>query len=370
MNKYCNLLNSASEELGISRGASESQEQWKARIIYSILGRIAYASLFDSYEEYNEDAYDSEPVSVIHLKHRVQDVFECYLEMYPEISLSIALSGRSLSNLIYDLLLKTGHIYHEPYRVCASAPSCAIESRIRFERGMPLSRHLYLSGLGTYSLEDTISAFTTCMISSTCEMFGLIKNTLSVQWNTIISRARWQKADIAGRMEFLDENNSTYYDNWSLNSPKHYSEISLSRIRMTGFDIFYLYKSLGNELIISQLPDWMIYDPQYQINQTHSYTPPLYRNVICYCLSSHGMLKPFRYYLDGSIVYLSIPPIISLPELYFVSLYSWPLDFSKALGGLRILNIQVFEAIRTTLEKIGFAFVEVSHDVIRSKLHS
>lgn len=67
---------------------------------------MAYASLFDTYEEYNDDASSDEPVSIIHLKRRVQDLYDCYVEMYPEISLTISIPGTLLSNLIYDILLK------------------------------------------------------------------------------------------------------------------------------------------------------------------------------------------------------------------------------------------------------------------------
>ena len=38
MNQYSNLLHSISNELGILRGDHESQDRWKSRTIYSVLG--------------------------------------------------------------------------------------------------------------------------------------------------------------------------------------------------------------------------------------------------------------------------------------------------------------------------------------------
>ena len=64
MKKYDSLLCRISDEMNILQGASESQDSWKARVIYSALGHMAIASLHDIQE-------DGSPVSITHFKRRV-----------------------------------------------------------------------------------------------------------------------------------------------------------------------------------------------------------------------------------------------------------------------------------------------------------
>ncbi len=64
MKQYTGLLRNIASELNISRGSTESEDSWKARVIYSVLGRMAYASLWDVTE-------DLQPVSIAHVKKRI-----------------------------------------------------------------------------------------------------------------------------------------------------------------------------------------------------------------------------------------------------------------------------------------------------------
>ena len=54
MKKYNGLLAEIAREFHIEQGEAESMERWKARIVYSLLGRMAYASLYDHLEENEE----------------------------------------------------------------------------------------------------------------------------------------------------------------------------------------------------------------------------------------------------------------------------------------------------------------------------
>ena len=66
MNKYHGLLEKIAGELHIECGEKESIENWKARIVYSLLGRMAYASLIDRLEEDEIAVESNEPVSITH----------------------------------------------------------------------------------------------------------------------------------------------------------------------------------------------------------------------------------------------------------------------------------------------------------------
>ena len=47
MNKYARLLTAIAEEFRIRQGKNESEIDFKVRIIYSALSRLAYARLWD-----------------------------------------------------------------------------------------------------------------------------------------------------------------------------------------------------------------------------------------------------------------------------------------------------------------------------------
>ena len=312
---------------------------------------MAYASLFDSYEEFQENIQNNESVSVTHLKRRIRRVFDSYLDMYPEIRLSVSVTGKEFSDGIYDIFLKTGCIYHEPFRIRASAPCCATERSIRFERGMPLNRYQYISGLGAYTEVGKMPAFAGCLSPSVSDMFGLPSDTLLEQWNALVSTARWQRLEDINGVQYLRENPPFQFGYW-INVPDIQSgEISVCRTGQPGNYTFYLYQARDKKIMVSSLPESFVIDPHFGATT--------YRIANC-SLAAHHCLPATTYQKDGSIVKLFIQYILPPPELYFLKLYSWPLEFSKTFGDFRrVVSVSVFEAIKSALESIGYTFVEV-----------
>ena len=50
MNKYDNLMIKIGTEFNIKKGKTENINDYKVRLIYSVLGRMAVASLLDDYD--------------------------------------------------------------------------------------------------------------------------------------------------------------------------------------------------------------------------------------------------------------------------------------------------------------------------------
>ena len=57
MNKYNGLLSAVAQKYNIRRALQEAENDWKTRLIYSVCGMMAYASLWDETED--------EPVSIV-----------------------------------------------------------------------------------------------------------------------------------------------------------------------------------------------------------------------------------------------------------------------------------------------------------------
>ena len=71
MKEYTQLLFNIAEKYHILRGKTESEAEWKTRIIYTICGLMGYVSLWDELSE--------EPISITHLKRRICAIENRYL---------------------------------------------------------------------------------------------------------------------------------------------------------------------------------------------------------------------------------------------------------------------------------------------------
>lgn len=98
MDKYNRLLATVATKYHIHKGRQEAETDWKTRLVYSICGMMAYASLWDEVDE--------EPISIVHLKRRVGRMFTNYKFMYPELSKTLPQTSEELENEIVELLCK------------------------------------------------------------------------------------------------------------------------------------------------------------------------------------------------------------------------------------------------------------------------
>jgi len=347
MNQYYGLLHAIAKEFHIKQGKTESDEQWKARTIYSLLGRMAYASLMDHWEEQDDAPECSEIVSVIHFKQRIRTILSCYLELYPEIHPCFADETGTLCDEIYDIFLKSGCIYHTPYRICSAAPCCARHGNLRFERGMPLNRKQYISGLGAYLPAST----TECMgkvYSSIREMFGLQADTLSEAWQAWTDAADWRPLPATEEMEYLFH--GSFAKQWK-NTPEKDDVISVARLGGPEGYLYYLYQIKNGQLMGSQLPNWQVNDSFYE--------KKAYLCVTNACLNSLSRLPAIKFRADGPVVYIHFGYLPPPAELYWLKLYSWPVSFNRFPSDFRrVFCRDVFHAIKEVMEQSGYQFAE------------
>jgi len=358
MNKYHELMRTIAGEYHIERGEQESHERWKARTVYSLLGRMACASLSDSLEEdelisLEKDEMTAESggsVSITHFKRRIESTLKHYLSLYPEISTLFPtdLSERKrMYKDIYETFVKSGCVYHKSNEIKAAAPCTAAQDSIWFERGMPLDRHQYISGLGAY-LPIGLGHGKGQVYPSVREMFCLLESTLSEFWADLVSTADWHPLQAGADMEYLPHHSPYYH--WR-NVPLKDCLISVSRIGQPGSYLYYLYQIRDGQLLGSQLPQWLVNDPFYD--------GTAYRIVTNACLAANFQLPTIQYKMDGPIVQVTFKYLPSPAELFWIKLYSWPTFFLHFPGNFRrIFSLEVFKAIKPVLEQIGYQFTE------------
>lgn len=334
MNKYNHLLGTVAEELNICHGNTESETEWKKRVIYSLLGRTATAALWDTPE-------DLQPVSITHFKRRIGAVLQSCMEMYPEAQAAFQNSDDDLSNEIYDIFLNTGNLYYTPYRIAPPMFSMARAEKVDFTRGAPLGSAQFVSGVGCYrSAGEQISADL-----SVAEMFQLQDSSLQKLWQQLITTARWQPITTGSDTEYLRMCPPFKYGYW-MTSPDRSYTISLARVGEPGQRLYYLVRFENEKTLGSQLPQWRVEKNQYLA-------------VANACLASAGTLPTDEYRVDGAIVHLRLNYLLPPAELNLLKLYSWPNSYLNLPHNFnRSFSTSVFFALKAILEPLGYQFTE------------
>ena len=336
MNKYKNFLNHIAEDFHIIQGRTENAENFKARIIYSAICRLSYASLWDNSTE--------STISVRHFKDKIDELLKIYLELYPEVKIS-----ENLSAEIYDLYLKTGNFYHKAHRISAPIFSVSEQKNILFMRGITPKQQIFMSGAGFYLPEAYWSPSDKLKFKNLAEMFALHNKTLLDFWREIIYSQNWKESNLPNESEFLRMSPPFNKGYWQKN-PIYDGRISLARNGQFEPQNYYLYRFENNKFFCSQLPEWRVYEDFYG---------KVYRQIACACLSTYKILPSIKFQIDGAVVQAKFEYLPPPAELYLLLLYSWaqnpeilPNNFN------RNFDVEVFFAIKEVLEKMGYEFVE------------
>ncbi len=337
MNKYNGLLSEVAQKYHIQKGKLESENDWKTRLVYSICGMMAYASLWDDSEE--------EPISIVHLKSKVGDKLSNYRSMYPELDGSLPYMSEELGDEIANLFLSSGVVYHRPNRIAPSVRREKTFDNICFQRGIALDSISCVSGIGFYSIQSGSSNPEDIQM-----MFGLEHESLLSLWKSTVSAAIWKtNALLEQNTEYL-RLKAPFSQGYWVSNPDTSGRVSILRTGMKGSQLYYIYRYTGSALDVSPLPLWKV----------ESYN---YRTLANACLSSYGALPTIEYSEDGVLIHLQMNYLLPPRELEFLKLYSWP-EVCKSLpcNFRRTLSKEAFNAIKSILSGEGYEFKEGCSD--------
>lgn len=333
MNRENDLISIMAGRYQIERGTTEPVEQWQMRVIYSVLGQMAYASLWDKTE-------DDQPISVVHFKSRMKDLLESYCGIFNGLRKLFGYNYENLLEEIYNVQLEGGKIYHSAYRLAPASYSASAVDDVLFARGMAPDEQQFVSGQGTYLLSSDFQESIPLL-----EMFQLPDQTLTETWRYLVKTAKWNQFCPNDTTEFLRTDPPFKYGYWQREKPVA-QEVTLIRMGMNGNRFYYLYQEKGGQAFVSQLPVWMTEDH-------------FYRRVSNALLSAKQSLPTATYHEDGAIVMLRLQYLPAVEELNLIKLYSWPTSCIELPHDFnRIFAKDVFYAIKKTLEAIGYQFVK------------
>lgn len=251
MNRQNNLIPIMARRYRIERGTTEPVEQWQMRVIYSVLGQMADASLWDKTE-------DDQPISVVHFKSRMKDLLESYCGIFNGLRKLFGYDYEKLLEEIYNVQLEGGKIYHSAYRLSPASYSAAVVDDVLFARGMAPDEQQLVSGQGTYLLSSNNKESVPLP-----EMFQLPDQTLTETWRYLVKTAKWNQFRPNDITEFLRTDPPFKYGYWQREKPVA-QEVTLIRMGMNGNGFYYLYQEKGGQAFVSQLPVWMTEDHFYR----------------------------------------------------------------------------------------------------------
>lgn len=331
MNKYNELLLTVADKYCINKGTHEKEDDWKIRLVYSICGMMAYASLWDGLEE--------GPVSIVHLKRKVRSMLVNYRTMYPEISGSLPNVSEELEDEIANLFSSNGVVYHRPNQIAPSMKREELFDDILFQRGIAINNISRVSGIGFYSKRDSITG-----TDGITAMFSLRSEKLQSFWDATLSVATWKDNMSFGHSTEYLRLKPPFTQGYWVNKPDMTDAISILRTGMKGLQRYFLYRYSGNTIEVSPLLQWQVESYQY-------------RSLACACLSSIGTLPPIEYFEDGALVHINMNYLLPPRELEFLKLYSWPEKCtSLPCNFRRKLSTEVFAAIKNILSGEGYEF--------------
>ena len=327
MNDYGRLISNISQDLSIRKDVSESDIFWTARVIYSSLGRVAQASLFDVVE-------DEELISVIHYKNRIIKTLNAYIDIYPELK-ELFCQPEEYADEIYNICLQTGCLYHSPNRISASIKKQVAYSNLDIVRGGSVGEQYCVSGIGTYRIIDSIKG----CIDELFEMFHIPNESLTVLYDDIIKSAVWAELNGEYSREYLRTDGFYKHGYW-VNKPELDGDVSLLRIITGGKYLYYLYKCIEDGMYISSISN-------------HFFDGTNYFTLANSILAHKGTLPKIVISKSNQTVNILQQYLLPNELLNFLLLYSWPKDFKNNNHFERIMQKDVFEIFKEMLDYIG-----------------
>jgi hypothetical protein len=335
------IFDAISKSLKIQRGSEETIQHWHERLAYSAAGYVGVLSLYDDLE--NQET-SGEPISITHFKRRVIRELKA-LCAAGNISEFEKNGKKYIAEEIYRLYLTLGNLYRAPRKIDSVPYRGAKAGDILFLRGVPVNRTVRMSGIGFYRKMQEESIESECQIINFNEMFHISALSLDQWYAKITDSTPWKNYRHQGKIEYLRIAPPFTRGYWK-EKPDRNGKISILRIGEKERKQYFLYRSQGDQIMCSPLPDWITQKSEY-------------RQIACAILHHEGVLPKSNYIRNGRIVTLNIGYLFPPSIQNMIMLYSWPQNIRNSQGGFkRMMNIEIWEVLQSQLEALGYEFVE------------
>ena len=249
-------LDIIAKELNIGKDKSEKDVEWYRRVVYSVVGRMALATLW------NEN--DKGEISVRGLKRTTYELLKAYESIVPEIN-STSNYGEC-TDMLCDSILSTmesaGFFYHRAdyYRIAKTKHIKMGE--VNFCRGIYATESCYMSGLGAYTKVANAEENEGSFLSLEKPQFVLQK---------LIESAYWRECDFEReKVEYL-KMEEPFKNGYWMDQPNFQFQYSLARTkkeREAFLQTYYLLRNTSDGMKAAELPAWVSEDRNYTVLST------------------------------------------------------------------------------------------------------
>lgn len=248
-------LDIIAKELNIGKDKSEKDVEWYRRVVYSAVGRMALATLW------NEN--DKGEISVRSLKRTTYELLKAYESIVPEIN-STSNYGECtvmLCDSILSTMESAGFFYHRAdyYRI-AKTKNIKM-GKVNFCRGIYATESCYMSGLGAYTKVANAEENEGTFLSLEKPQFVLQK---------LMESASWRECDFEKeKVEYLKMEEPFEKGYWT-GQPNFQFQYSLARIneRDAFLQTYYLVRNTSDGMKAAELPTWVSEDRNYTVLST------------------------------------------------------------------------------------------------------
>lgn len=312
------------------------------RAIYSLAGKMALASLWDRTE-------DEDSVSIQHFKRRIEEIYEAYAAIYPEVNGKLPSDKSVLSKEIYKIYQRTGHFYHSAHRLAPAAHVTSSNDSITLHRGAAPNAEFFMSGLGFYAGHSKpVSDL------DVGTMFELQAQPLNVYLQELLNGGGWSAAECPVSAEFLRMEPPFWTGEW-IASPYTDGRISLARYGEPQ-KLYILYRCEGGQMFQRAIPAWRTTDFR---SDNSNKNDGEYRRIAVSLLEGRGTLPPIKVKITGTVATVHLGYRLPPTEEDFFKLYSWPTDYSKPFHIFtREMAVPIYMLFRKQMEPLGYQFEE------------
>lgn len=353
---YEELLTCMQSDLGLQRGEHERETDYTLRLLWSALGRMLQAALFDRYSTCASEA-EAAGISIVRFKRRIQHLVEAYAGLFPNLMFPQALlavkddkvreeaSLVEIAKYLCQLVLANGMAYHRAYNLLPPMLRRQRCGSVTFVRGLPPGEPVKISGLGMYQKSVlTQEPATEAEIEAVRDMFQLDNPLNLTLLDYLIQSGKFVPATDSKHLQYFHA------------KERRWREYAKPGIMLAREKISYAQKMVyclcrraknGQEewLELPKSQDREIYD--------HGLLAQLF-------LLQADSLPPAQIRYDGAIVHITCEYLYPGKEQRFLSLFSWPEpgQIGYRAKTHRIMTTDLFKVWRILFEALGYSFTE------------
>lgn len=403
MSQLTDLINSRAEELHIFQEDGETEESWTSRVVYSIIGVMASACLWNKYDPTIDEVYSQQSresalrprendadsmVSDVYWKRFVKKLCYAYYMQYEsalkdyfpgdvENLIKQVYSGAPSQtaepseeqdvcdyskfgnwddyiNEILDLYIQTGSYYKKNYYLApALRRTINLSQDVQLIRGISPGELFHVSGLGNWRF---VQKKTNAVINFE-KLYDLQQESYAEYYQHLETRfdAEGEYGDLPDAAKFLrmQPRSIKRWGPYWLDSPDlRDQKLSLGRFGNRGQERYFLFRREGNRHKILSLSSYET-NPEHRRPRNGSRE---YIRIASALLTNRGTLPEIRVTIGSSTVSLDFGYLLPPAELSFIKLYSWSEEGFKKVGQnyRRRVSKELYPPIEAYLERLGY----------------